>query len=294
MNEPIARVQTARLSVIVTSLCWPPLAMVPGMGAAAAGSGGITNRGRVERSIEALLTQLDPIGTEIVLVDEGVPDGTTEHIESIFGTALSTGKLKIARMGKDRGDRGAARNQGAELASGVYLAFLDPEDRWLPGRLERLAPWLSRHDLILSAAENPRLGQDSGVLETDWLRAFMSHNWALPSSLVVQRTLFEKIGGFRVGYQRFPLPSRIPGKLDYELWLRALLELSESGRRNRFALLGHGQSDIELSPEKLATESGLMRKLGALKEAVTLLALARKLPWKNWPEILGQVKNRIL
>jgi len=38
----------------------------------------------------------------------------------------------------------------------------------------------------------------------------------------------------------------------------------------------------------------MVKKLAALKEAVTLLALARKLPWKNWPEILGQVKNRVI
>ena len=292
MNEPLARVQTARLSVIVPTLCWPPLAMIPGMGAAA-GPGAPSNRGKVERAIESLLKQVDPIGTEIVLVDEGVPDGTTEHIESIFGTALSTGKLRIARMEKDRGDRGAARNFGAEAASGVFLAFLDPEDFWLPGRLERLAPWLSRHDFLLSAAENPATGQDSSAMETDWLRAFLSHNWALPSSTVIQRALFEKIGGFQKGYQKFPMPSRIPGQLDYEFWLKALLELHESGRRNRFALLSGGKSDIEVSPEKNPSTAGMLKKLASLREVVSLLTLARKLPWRNWPEILGQVKNRV-
>jgi glycosyltransferase involved in cell wall biosynthesis len=267
------------------------MAMVPGLGAAGI-PGSLSNKARVERAIESVLNQLDPIGTELIVVDEGLPDGTTEAIEEIFSLALSTGKLKIARMEKDRGDRGAARNFGAEHASGVYLTFLDPEDRWLPGRLERLAPWLSRHDFILSAPESPTEGSDPSGIDTDWLRAFVSHNWAMPSSTVIHRSLFNAVGGFASGYQKFPLPSKIPGQLDYEFWLKALLELNHANRRERFALLGRGRLDLEIDEQKTKPQ-GFAGKLVQLREAVTLIHLARKLPWRSWPEILGQVKTRI-
>lgn len=255
--------------------------------------GTLSNKGRVERAIESVLNQRDPIGTELIVVDEGLPDGTTDHIESIFGTALSTGKLKIARMEKDRGDRGAARNFGAEQSSGLFLTFLDPEDRWLPGRLERLAPWLSRHDFILSALESPAGSTDPSLLETDWLRAFLSHNWAMPSSTVTHRSLFNSVGGFATGYQKFPLPTKIPGQLDYEFWLKALLELNRADRRERFALMSGARQDLEVELQKLSPQ-GFAGKLNQLREAVTLMSIARKLPWKSWPEIFGRVKTRIL
>jgi glycosyltransferase involved in cell wall biosynthesis len=239
-----------------------------------------------------VLNQVDPIGIELVVVDEGLPDGTTEAIEEIFATAIATGKLKIARMEKDRGDRGAARNFGAEQSNGVYLSFLDPEDRWLPGRLERLSPWLSRHDFLLSAMESPTGTSEPAQLETDWLRAFLSHNWAMPSSTVVHRSLFNAVGGFASGYQKFPLPTKIPGQLDYEFWLKALLELNRAQRRDRFALLSRGRIDLEVDAQKEKPQGFAMR-LAQLREAVSLLQLARKLPWRAWPEILGQVKSRI-
>ena len=66
---------------------------------------------------------------EVVVVDDESTDNTPE-IASSFGDRILYLKQANRR-------EGAARNAGASRASGTYLAFLDSDDYWLPGKLAR-------------------------------------------------------------------------------------------------------------------------------------------------------------
>jgi glycosyltransferase involved in cell wall biosynthesis len=69
---------------------------------------------------------------EIVVVDDGSTDGTHALAESFAGRGV------VCRTRPDRHGAGAARNLGAAAATGEYLAFLDADDLWPPGRTAAL------------------------------------------------------------------------------------------------------------------------------------------------------------
>jgi len=88
------------------------------------------NRARlVSEAIESALAQLEG-AVEVIVVDDGSTDGTSELLRERFGTQINL----ISRA--ERGGIGAARNLGAREASGDLLGFLDSDDLWLTGKLE--------------------------------------------------------------------------------------------------------------------------------------------------------------
>lgn len=86
------------------------------------------NRARwVARAVESVLRQ-DPPPLEVILVDDGSTDSTPEICR-----ALECDTVRYVRQ--DNQGPSVARNHGAFLARGEFLAFLDSDDLALPGRL---------------------------------------------------------------------------------------------------------------------------------------------------------------
>jgi len=78
-------------------------------------------------AIDSALSQtLKP--SEVIVVDDGSTDETSNLLNAYEG------KIRVVRQ-KNQGVA-AARNRGAEIATGEYLAFLDADDLWLPRKLE--------------------------------------------------------------------------------------------------------------------------------------------------------------
>ena len=80
---------------------------------------------------------------ELILVDDASSDGTADVIRSIIG---DTGDERI-RLIECESNRGAAhaRNTGLDSAHGRYIAFLDADDIWLPGRLQTGMEYMHEH-----------------------------------------------------------------------------------------------------------------------------------------------------
>jgi GT2 family glycosyltransferase len=84
----------------------------------------------VEEAIDSALRQEFPArDREILVVDDGSTDGTTERVRK-FGGA-------ITYLRKANGGQASAFNFGLRHARGKYVAFLDADDYWLPGKLSR-------------------------------------------------------------------------------------------------------------------------------------------------------------
>jgi len=77
-------------------------------------------------AIESALAQDYP-RLEVIVVDDGSVDDTPAVLEE-FGT-------RLVRVSQHNQGIGAARNTGQALASGEFIAFLDADDLYLPGKL---------------------------------------------------------------------------------------------------------------------------------------------------------------
>ena len=76
---------------------------------------------------------------EILIVDDGSQDDPAPIVE-----AFNDPRLRYIRQ--DNAGGGAARNRGIEEARGRYIAFLDSDDLFLPGKLSIMARALDRDD----------------------------------------------------------------------------------------------------------------------------------------------------
>jgi glycosyltransferase involved in cell wall biosynthesis len=88
------------------------------------------NRAYVVCEAVASVLSQRPDGIEVIVVDDASTDGTRELVKKTFDRRVHVLPLAVQR------GAGAARNAGALLACGEYLAFLDSDDVWLPGKLE--------------------------------------------------------------------------------------------------------------------------------------------------------------
>jgi glycosyltransferase involved in cell wall biosynthesis len=87
------------------------------------------NRGRaVERAIESALAQDYP-DVEVIVVDDGSKDDTRARLQRYEGHP------KVRCFFKTNGGVASARNHGIREARGEFVAFLDSDDAYLPGKL---------------------------------------------------------------------------------------------------------------------------------------------------------------
>ncbi|MFO1082641.1 MAG: glycosyltransferase [Reyranellaceae bacterium] len=88
-------------------------------------------RSRVLRALDSVERQDYP-ALEVVVVDDASTDGTAEAIAA----RQSSVPVRVIGLPTNFGP-GEARNAGVAGAAGKYVAFLDSDDHWLPGKLRR-------------------------------------------------------------------------------------------------------------------------------------------------------------
>jgi glycosyltransferase involved in cell wall biosynthesis len=84
----------------------------------------------VGRAVDSVLAQVYP-AAEVIVVDDGSQDGTRERLQPY--------RERIRYIYQPNAGVSAARNRGASEARSEWIAFLDSDDCWLPGHLERMA-----------------------------------------------------------------------------------------------------------------------------------------------------------
>ena len=145
----------------------------------------------VDRAITSALRQTLP-ADEIIVVDDGSTDDTCNIVESL---AAQDARIKLLREKTNRGG-GAARNVGLAAAQGEFIAFLDSDDEWLPGHLERRIA-------ALRSEPHPALVFGSFYLDDGHVRT-LQH--CAPMAEDPLEYLFSARGGLRtstfVGYRR--------------------------------------------------------------------------------------------
>ena len=159
---------------------------------------------------------------ELIVVDDGSTDGTAAMI-----SAMNDPRIRVIEIA--RGSMvGHLRNVGAQEGTATWIAFLDSDDLWLPGKLQLQLDALEASgagwcygpcELLRPGGEATpiRAGQFlplSGDILHDLLA---DRTGAYIGTLVVRRELFEKVGGFDES-----LANR--EDLDFELRLAAVAD----------------------------------------------------------------------
>lgn len=101
----------------------------------------------IGRAIDSVLSQEGDFDIELIVVDDASKDETVEIAYGYKGVIVCH---KNKRTGPNN-----SRNIGIERATGDYIAFLDQDDEWLPGKLQKQIKELKNGaDLVSSQSIN--------------------------------------------------------------------------------------------------------------------------------------------
>ena len=150
---------------------------------------------------------------EIIVVDDESSDNTPDILAEMGDT------IRWKRF--PNGGPSKARNRGAVMARGQWLAFLDGDDLWEPIKLASQLKAASESDASVVYTNTRNFGDDLPVDEIrltneqchsgDVFEALLLDNFVTLSGLMIQRDVFEQAGGF---------DEQILGTEDWDLLLR--------------------------------------------------------------------------
>ncbi len=156
----------------------------------------VHNRERYLReSLDSVLAQ-GALVSEIVVVDDGSTDGSA-------AVARSYGAPVRCVVQKNAG-AAAARNRGVQEATGEYIAFLDSDDLWMPGKLAaQLRAFVDGPELDMVFGETEQF--ISPELDEETRRRLQCPAGTMPGYLVgamlARRSVFDRVGSFDTHWQ---------------------------------------------------------------------------------------------
>ncbi|MEI7751892.1 MAG: glycosyltransferase family 2 protein [Candidatus Omnitrophota bacterium] len=182
------------------------------------------------RAIDSVLAQKG-IDSELILVDDGSTDNTSATVNGQRSTKNKSAagarpngseercSLCVVRCAENKGPA-AARNLGIKETKGEWIAFLDSDDEWKPGKLKaQLEFFRENPDYLICQTEEIWIRNGTRVNPMKKHQKF--GGWIFekclplcvvsPSAVMMHRKLFEEVGLF---------DESLPACEDYDLWLR--------------------------------------------------------------------------
>jgi glycosyltransferase involved in cell wall biosynthesis len=127
----------------------------------------------LEQAIRSALEQSVAGDMELIVIDDASTDGTEELVKQ-------RANVRYVRR-TTNGGQAAARNEGARLAKGKFLAFLDQDDLWEPTLLkEALEVMFKYPDAAVVHADGFQVNEHNDIMHYD---AAMKHTGSITQML---------------------------------------------------------------------------------------------------------------
>lgn len=146
---------------------------------------------------------------EIIVIDDASTDETAGVVRGIADP-----RIRLVSHEKNRGEYGA-RNSGVSTARGEYIAWLDADDEWLPGKLAEQVAFLDREKDFDAACvsyyyhrSKSRENEEEAPYEivepedTSVKELLMGCDVSQGTTLLVRRAAVEEVGPFDEAFTR--------------------------------------------------------------------------------------------
>lgn len=173
--------------------------------------------GFIRATLESVLRQ-NVKDLEVVVVDDGSADQTREVVSSF-------GPMVTLVTGPRRGVS-AARNTGVSVCRGLYVAFMDHDDLWEPGKLARQAAILDADPRAALVFTQARVEREHCLVEIfpqipDPARLLSAaHENLLHWNYIPMSSVMARRASLPAGEGEGPFDSRFRFSEDWDLWLR--------------------------------------------------------------------------
>lgn len=158
----------------------------------------------INRCLDSIFNQTTDHLYEVILVDDGSADESVKLIK-----ARTEGNIILYEQ--QNAGPSVARNKGFELSHGKYCAYLDADDYWEDGFIEKTVSFLENHDDCVAVNVAQRHLTVSGehvapVCYNDYSHPFVLEDffsfWAdymhvCTGSVVIRSEVIKQIGGMR-------------------------------------------------------------------------------------------------
>ena len=195
-------------------------------------------------AIDSALSQEIPV--EVLVINDCSPD----DLDAVMECYREDSRVIYLKNEVNLGASGS-RNRGVALARGKYVAFLDADDHWMPGKLRKQLEAIHKTGAVLccTARElmNPT-GEYTGwilpVRERITYRELLKHNSIACSSVLVCRDVARE---FPMGHE--------DSHEDYIMWLQILKKYEFAAGVNepllKYRLTNTGKSGSKLKSAKM-------------------------------------------
>ena len=183
------------------------------------------NRGNViHKAINSVINQ-SYSNWELIIIDDGSTDNTKEVVRYYLEKDL---RIKFVSNSLNKGAN-ACRNQGATLANGKYLAFIDSDNQWYKDKLIKQLEIIEDSSLNIDFVYSKEEVIDEKFVTIVPRRAYSMEELrkVLPlknvvdtSTVLMKKAIFFSVGGFDENMPRFQ---------DWELFFRIVVVYGYNG-----------------------------------------------------------------
>lgn len=158
----------------------------------------------INRCLDSVFSQTTKYKFEVILVDDGSTDGSVDIIKA-------RKEENIILCEQQNAGPSVARNKGVELSHGKYCAYLDADDYWRDGFIEKTVSFLEKHEdcVAVNVAQQHITVSGDYIVPScykDYSKPFVLDDffafWATymhvcTGSVVIRMDVVRRIGGMR-------------------------------------------------------------------------------------------------